>query len=97
MALYRYDKDTPRVSKCTASVCVGVWPPVEVKGAVSCGKGLSDSMFSTITRPDGTHQLTVDGAPLYTYSGDTAPGKTSGQGLGDFYVVGTNGQMIGHS
>jgi predicted lipoprotein with Yx(FWY)xxD motif len=34
-----------------------------------------------ITRKDGTRQLTYDGAPLYTFSGDTKAGQMDGQGL----------------
>jgi len=92
---YIYDKDSVGTTKCT-DACATVWPPLAVTGTATYGTGLAASMFSTITRPDGTKQLTVNGAPLYTYSGDTKTGDTTGQGLGDFYVAGSNGKMIGH-
>jgi predicted lipoprotein with Yx(FWY)xxD motif len=94
--LYRYDKDTAGTSKCT-DACTTVWPPLAVSGTLTYGANLRPAMFSTITRPDGTKQLAVNGSPLYTYSGDLRPGDTSGQGLGDFFVAGSNGNMIGHS
>ncbi|MEU1182952.1 hypothetical protein ABZ464_36000 [Streptomyces sp. NPDC005820] len=35
--------------------------------------------LATLPRPDdGTLQLTYDGAPLYTYTGDTQPSETNG-------------------
>jgi hypothetical protein len=34
--------------------------------------------FGTIKRADGSTQATFDGHPLYTYTGDTAPGQTKG-------------------
>jgi len=94
--LYRYDKDSAGTSKCT-DACASVWPPLAPSGTATYGTGLRPAMFSTITRADGTKQLAVNGSPLYTYSGDQRAGDTTGQGLGDFYVVGSNGNMIGHS
>ena len=96
MTLYLYDKDSPGTTKC-AGVCSSVWPPLVVTGAVTYGGGLSASMFSTITRADGTKQLAVNGRPLYTYTGDLERGDTTGQGNGDFYVAGADGKMIGHA
>lgn len=37
--------------------------------------------LGSITRTDGTRQLTIDGLPLYTYAGDSKPGSTAGQGV----------------
>ena len=56
--------------KCTGS-CLKQWPPVYVTGTVP--KHITGVMatFGTIKR--GTkHQLTVNGLPAYTYSGDKA-------------------------
>ena len=35
-------------------------------------------MLVTITRDDGTIQVTYNGLPLYHYSGDSPPGDTTG-------------------
>src|SRR5271166_420313 len=44
------------------------------------GSGVTGKL-GTITRSDGTKQVTYDGHPLYTYAGDTAPGQAKGNGL----------------
>ena len=77
--LYWFAPDTSTTSHCTGS-CATYWPPV--KGPVSAAAGISlPGKFATITRSDGSVQATYDGHPLYTYSGDTAAGQTTGNGL----------------
>jgi hypothetical protein len=46
----------------------------------------------TVTRADGSRQLTLDGWPLYEYSGDLSAGETNGQGVdGTWYAVTATG------
>src|SRR2546427_4841559 len=75
--VYWFAPDTSTTSKCTGS-CATFWPPV--KGPASAMSGVTGTL-GTITRPDGTTQATYDGHPLYTFSGDTAPGQAKGNGL----------------
>jgi predicted lipoprotein with Yx(FWY)xxD motif len=75
--LYSFAPDTPASSKCYGS-CAAYWPPVT--GTPAAGQGLPGTV-TTITRTDGTHQLTYNGHPLYTYIGDTAPGQATGNNL----------------
>jgi predicted lipoprotein with Yx(FWY)xxD motif len=93
MTLYVYDKDSNGKSNCNG-VCAQNWPPVPVTGSETYASGLSASMFSTITRDDGTKQLAVNGKPLYTWVNDKKAGDATGQGVNSFYVVGVNGQKI---
>jgi predicted lipoprotein with Yx(FWY)xxD motif len=74
--LYWFAPDTSTASKCTGS-CATFWPPV--KGPATAGSGVTGTL-GTITRPDGSTQVTYDGHPLYTYAGDTAPGQANGNG-----------------
>ena len=75
--LYSFAPDTPASSKCYGS-CAVYWPPVT--GTTAAGQGLPGRV-TTITRTDGSHQLTSNGHPLYTYIGDTAPGQARGNNL----------------
>lgn len=79
--LYHLKTETATKIDCTGS-CVGVWPPVLLPAGVmaASGSGLSGT-FGTVHRPDGGTQVTYNGFPLYTYSGDTAAGQANGQGI----------------
>ena len=75
--LYSFAPDTPTSSKCYGS-CAVYWPPVT--GTTAAGQGLPGKV-TVITRTDGSHQLTYNGHPLYTYIADTAPGQARGNNL----------------
>jgi hypothetical protein len=50
--------------------------------------------FATITRSDGTIQVTYNHMPLYYNSGDSAAGNTTGQGLsGTWFVAPVSGSV----
>jgi predicted lipoprotein with Yx(FWY)xxD motif len=52
-------------------------------------------MVGTITRKDGSKQITYNGMPVYYYFKDAAPGDTNGQGVGTaWYVVSAEGAFI---
>jgi hypothetical protein len=60
------------------------------------------SMLGTISRSDGTKQVTYAGHPLYFYAGDSAAGQTNGQGINSFggiwgVVSASSGQLVLHS
>ncbi|MFF0392261.1 hypothetical protein ACFYS8_26740 [Kitasatospora sp. NPDC004615] len=82
--LYRFDQDTnnPSATHCTGD-CATLWPPELTTGSGAPAlKGIDAKLVSTVTRPDGTHQVTLNGWPLYRYTPDTKPGQTNGQGVG---------------
>jgi predicted lipoprotein with Yx(FWY)xxD motif len=87
MTLYTSSGDkTPGASSCTGG-CATIWPPLAVTGTPTYAAGLTASKFTTITRSDGTKQLAYNGKPLYTFASDSAPGETTGQGVGGFAVA----------
>jgi len=61
--------------------CLTLWHPLTVaKGSKPTGA----AQLGTITRPDtGATQVTWHGRPLYTFTGDKAPGDASGNGFKD--------------
>jgi len=99
MTLYWFAIDTPTMSKCTGT-CATYWPPVIGKPTAAAGASLPAG-FGTITRSNGQIQATYDGHPLYTYSGDTAAGQVSGNGLtasgGLWWAMTPNGAKLGSS
>jgi len=78
--LYWFAIDTPTKSNCNGS-CASFWPPVTGTPSASPGAALRPGLLGTIKRADGTTQATYRGHPLYTYKGDSGPGKASGNGL----------------
>jgi predicted lipoprotein with Yx(FWY)xxD motif len=91
--LYRFDKDTadPPTSNCSG-ICAQVWPPVLTDGEPAL-TGIAEDRIGTITRQDGTRQVTLGGWPLYRYVGDRKPGQWKGQGVsGTWFVVAPDGK-----
>jgi len=82
-AVYLWSKDGSGMSACSGA-CAGEWPPVTTTGTVTASGGAKSSDVSTITRSDGTKQVTYDGHPLYFFAGDSGPGMASGQGNDSF-------------
>jgi len=77
LTLYSFAPDTAAASRCYGS-CAVYWPPVTGTAAASPGV---PGRVGTITRTDGSEQLTYNGHPLYTYIGDSAPGQARGNNL----------------
>jgi predicted lipoprotein with Yx(FWY)xxD motif len=82
-AVYLWAKDTGDMSNCTGA-CAGAWPPVTTTGTATASGAAKASDIGTITRSDGTKQVTYDGHPLYYFSGDSGPGTATGQGNDGF-------------
>ena len=87
MTLYLYTKDTENVSNCY-DACAVNWPPYFPSGNESYNLG-SDiaGQITTITRNDGTKQLSYNGKPLYFWKNDLKPGDTTGQNVGNVWFV----------
>lgn len=86
MTLYIFTNDVADsgISVCNDD-CAANWPPFFVEGA-ALPEGTPGEL-TTITRDDGTPQLAYNGLPLYLWVGDTAPGDTTGEGVGDVWYV----------
>jgi predicted lipoprotein with Yx(FWY)xxD motif len=82
-AIYLWAKDGKNSSACTGA-CASAWPPVPATGKVTAAGGAVSKDLGTITRSDGTKQVTYDGHPLYYFAGDSGPGQANGQGSDNF-------------
>ena len=100
-ALYIFAPDAGRQVTCTGGCATG-WPPLlgSAGETVAAGPGVRPGLLGTAPNPGGGRVVTYDGWPLYTYLGDTAPGRADGQGADDdggyWYVMRTSGQIVGN-
>jgi len=100
MSLYVFMADTQDsgTSACTDAECTAEWPPLVTDGDPVAGEGVDETLLGTITRDDGSTQVTYNGWPLYLFAGDAAPGDTNGQGLDEFgglwFLVSPAGEAI---
>jgi predicted lipoprotein with Yx(FWY)xxD motif len=86
LTLYTYANDTSGSSNCTGS-CASVWPPLTLtSGTPTGGSGVTGTL-ATITRSDGTKQVTYNGKPLYTFASDGSAGKATGDGVNSFHAA----------
>ena len=86
--LYVYDVDTasPSRSNCNGA-CATAWPPLLAGTDTPKLTGVDASLVGTVTRSDGTKQVTLAGWPLYYYANDAKAGDTTGQGVGGTWWV----------
>lgn len=79
--LYEFTRDHSHKSSCAAiRGCSAIWPSLKASGRPTAGSGIKASLLSTTSG----NQVTYAGHPLYTYSGDHGPGKTSYVGAKEF-------------
>jgi predicted lipoprotein with Yx(FWY)xxD motif len=83
--VYVFDKDTAGSgsSACTGD-CAAKWPPVAATSGDLPVDGVTGKV-GTITRADGSKQVTLEGMPLYLYAGDSHAGDVTGQAVGNLW------------
>jgi predicted lipoprotein with Yx(FWY)xxD motif len=93
--VYVFDKDTAGSGKSACSGdCLAKWPAVTADSDDPAVDGVSGEV-GTITRDDGSTQVTLGGLPLYLYAGDSQAGDVTGQAVGGiWWVVGADGAKI---
>ena len=84
MTLYVFVNDllTKAPSVCTSD-CRNDWPPAMARGTVHVAAGIT-GRIGTVDRFGQGHQLTMDGRPLYTFSGE-GPRQLRGNGIGNLW------------
>lgn len=83
MTLYDFHKDKGSKSACYGG-CAAAWPPLLTEGNPQAQGAADRSMLGTTKRNDGTVQVTYNGWPLYTYTGDSSPGEANGNDVSAF-------------
>ncbi len=81
--LYTNTVDTPDHLRCVDVTCTGFWKPYTISAAPT-GASQIQSSLGTVTRPDGSKQVTYKQQPLYTFYLDAQPGDARGNGFTDF-------------
>jgi predicted lipoprotein with Yx(FWY)xxD motif len=98
LTVYLFEGDKGGRSNC-AGACAAAWPPVT--GTPKAGAGAMAVDLGTITRSDGTKQLTYKGHPLYMFSQDKDGGDAYGEGAhafgADWYVLAPSGNKVDKS
>jgi predicted lipoprotein with Yx(FWY)xxD motif len=80
MTVYNFEKDTKDNGKSACLTgCITNWPPLTVAAGATPTAGIGvTGKLGTITRDDGTLQVTYNGLPLYFFANDKAPGDANG-------------------
>ncbi len=86
MSLYVFDNDSELQSDCTSGNCLENWPPLLLAPDVVAvgGDGVTGDLAS-FERTGGGTQVAYNGAPLYYFAGDAAPGDKNGDGVNDVW------------
>jgi predicted lipoprotein with Yx(FWY)xxD motif len=75
--LYRLTKDSTDKSTCTGK-CATIWVPVVLAAGEKKPVGMGVSHLGSFTRAAGVRQVTYEGIPLYTFTGDKKAGQVTG-------------------
>ena len=98
LTVYLFEADKGPHSSCSGA-CAAAWPPVT--GAPKATGQVSAAKLGTITRPDGTKQVTYNGHPLYFFVKDKDDGDTYGEAVkafgAEWYVLSAAGTKIDNS
>ena len=95
--IYLPDQTHPSETTCTGD-CANDWPPILSTSSNPKISGIDRSRVGSVTRPDGTRQLTLNGYPLYRFAADQSPGDTRGESVGNtWFAIAPDGSFLGLS
>jgi predicted lipoprotein with Yx(FWY)xxD motif len=88
LSLYIFMNDTQddESSSCNDE-CAVEWPPLLNQDSSIAGDGVDSTLLNTVTRADGSLQVTYNGWPLYRFQGDSTLGDTNGQGMENLWFL----------
>jgi predicted lipoprotein with Yx(FWY)xxD motif len=92
LTLYVFADDGTGDPTCL-DACADIWPAVIAENIET--RGELDIEVNLVDGDAAERQVTVNGRPVYTYSGDSEPGMATGQGLGGkWWVLDVDGNPI---
>jgi predicted lipoprotein with Yx(FWY)xxD motif len=83
VALYSPDQEANGKILCTGG-CEAIWKPLSAGSGEPTASSDIGGELGTVKRPDGSQQVTFDGAPLYTFT-EEGPGEVTGDGFSDAF------------
>lgn len=86
MTLYYFTPDTATTAACTGG-CASTWPPLLYTGSGTPTSSTTLSGTLAVATNANGKQVLYNNHFLYTFSGDTAPGQTNGEGIGGKWFV----------
>jgi predicted lipoprotein with Yx(FWY)xxD motif len=87
LTLYTFTNDAAGSGESACQgACANAWPPLTVAGQPTAPAEVTGDL-ATISRPDGTAQVTYNGLPLYRFVNDAAPGQTNGHAVQNVWFV----------
>jgi predicted lipoprotein with Yx(FWY)xxD motif len=101
LTVYLFEGDKGTTSSNCNGACASAWPPVTTSATAQATAAAKAADLGTITRADGTKQVTYKGHPLYYFSSDKDAGDAYGQGKkafgADWYVLAPTGNKVDES
>jgi len=91
MTLYYRSDDSASSPKCTGG-CASAWPPFLANGTAPTAPSGASGPVTLVNGGNGS-QVEYNGWPLYTFSGDTAPGGHAGENLMNIWHVAAPADM----
>lgn len=88
ITLYYFTADSATTAAC-ATGCTSTWPPLLYSGSGSPTSATTLSGTLTAVSNANGKQVSYNSHFLYTFSGDTAPGQTNGEGIAGKWFVAT--------
>src|SRR5438067_8056865 len=79
MTLYYFTPDSAKQSACSGA-CAQTWPPLVFTGSGGPTSSTTLAGKLSVQMDANGRQVEYNGHPLYTFSGETAPGQTNGEG-----------------
>ena len=88
LTLYYFTPDSATQSALSRN-CLRVWPPLLFTGSGGPTSSTSLTGKLSVQMDINGNQIEYNGHPLYTFSGDSAPRQTNGEGLYGVWFVAT--------